>query len=74
MKKITTVAAIALLGAIVLPSCKKDYKCTCTYSVSGASQSVTYDLNNLTKKDAKAACEGYNRTLATYAGINCNLD
>ncbi len=74
MKKIVIVAAVALFGAIVLPSCKKDYKCTCTYTVGGASQSTSYDLKNVTKKDAKAACEGYNATLAAYTGISCDLD
>lgn len=74
MKKIVTVAAIALLGAIVLPSCKKDYNCTCKYSVGGVSQSTSVQLKNVTKKDAKAACEGYNTTYAAYAGVSCNLD
>lgn len=74
MKKIAIVAAVAILGAVVLPSCKKDYKCTCTYTQSGASQSLSVDLKNVTKKDAKAACEGYNSVYAAYAGISCNLD
>jgi len=74
MKKIVIVAVVALFGAIVLPSCKKDYKCTCTYTLGGAAQSTSYEMKNVTKKDAKAACEAYNSTLAAYAGISCNLD
>ena len=57
MKKIVTIAAVALLGTIVLPSCKKDYTCVCTVSSGGTSISNEYSLGKQTKKDAKNACE-----------------
>lgn len=74
MKKIVAVAAIAVLGAIVLPSCKKDYTCTCTYTMGGTSQSVSVKLENVTKKDAKAACETNTALYSAYTGVSCNLD
>jgi hypothetical protein len=49
MKK---VLAIAALGVFALTSCKKDYKCVCTFD----GESITYDLGKIKKKDAKDAC------------------
>lgn len=65
MKKIVTIVAVALFGALVLPSCKKDYTCTCT--VGGVTTST--EIKNAKKSDAKAACEYLN-----IAGANCSLD
>jgi len=65
MKKFATIAVIALVGAIVLPSCKKDYVCTC--NVGGTE--VKYDIKNVKKSDAKAAC-----TVYQVSGISCSLD
>lgn len=69
MKKIVTIAAVALFGAILLPSCKKDYTCTCTI----AGQTQPYPYNKTSKKDAKAACDALNTT-ASIAGGSCSLD
>jgi len=74
MKKVITIAAVALLGIVVLPSCKKDYKCTCSWNVNGVPGSITQDLNKMSKKDAKAACEGYINSYSAYTGVTCNLD
>lgn len=52
MKKITSVAAIALL-ALSFTSCKKDYTCEC--SIDGTVIGST--TINATKSDAKTACE-----------------
>lgn len=57
MKKIVTIVAVALFGALVLPSCKKDYTCVCTSTVNGVSTSVEAKTGKMSKKDAKAACE-----------------
>jgi hypothetical protein len=65
MKKIVTIVAVALFGVLVLPSCKKDYTCTCTFG----GQSASTTLKNVTKKDAKAACESGN-----IGGASCSLD
>lgn len=59
MKKILTISAIALFGAVLLPSCKKDYTCVCTTSIPGANNTSTeVELGKLSKKDAEAACNG----------------
>lgn len=65
MKKIVTIVAVALFGAVVLPSCKKDYTCTCT--ING--QSTSTEIKNAKKADAKLACEYLN-----IAGASCSLD
>jgi hypothetical protein len=65
MKKIVTIVAVALFGALVLPSCKKDYTCTCT--IGG--QTFPNEMKNVKKSDAKAACDALN-----IAGANCTLD
>ncbi|MFA6057666.1 MAG: hypothetical protein WC756_05680 [Taibaiella sp.] len=57
MKKIVTIVAVALFGALVLPSCKKDYTCVCTSTVNGVSTSVEAKTGKMSKKDAEAACE-----------------
>lgn len=56
MKKITSIAAIALF-AVVFTSCKKDYTCECTSKDSnGTVMSSSTVTIKATKKDAKAAC------------------
>ena len=55
MKK---VLAIAVLGTIVLASCKKDYTCDC--SVDGENLSLPY--KKVKKKDAEAACDSAEST------------
>jgi hypothetical protein len=70
MKKIVTVAAIALLGTIVLPSCKKDYTCTCTDN--SGNQIGTTNSFKATKKDAKKSCDELSTALQG-AG-SCKLD
>ncbi|WP_118972846.1 hypothetical protein [Taibaiella koreensis] len=74
MKKITLVAIIALAGATLFPSCKKDYKCTCTWSIGGQQQSNTVELKKMSKKDAKATCEGSTNQYSAYTGVSCALN
>ena len=56
MKKLLTLAAVALTAAIVLPSCKKDWTCVCTDSNG---DQTSYTINNSRKPDAKLVCEGF---------------
>lgn len=69
MKKIVTIAAVALFGAILLPSCKKDYTCTC--SILGQSASYTY--KKVKKSEAKTSCDQQN-TAAAVVGGSCSLN
>lgn len=72
MKKFATIAIIALAGTMILPSCKKDYTCTCT--IPGASpEKVSTPLNGYKKKDAKNACDQSSAAAAILGG-NCSLD
>lgn len=72
MKKIAPIAALALL-AVSFTSCKKNYKCTCTWTMAGVSQSATTDLGKQKKSDAEAACSAKATSVAgvTYS---CKLD
>lgn len=74
MKKIVSVAAVAFLGAIILPSCKKDYTCTCSYTANGVSSSVSVELKDVSKKDAERACEDNTALYSAYTGVTCTLD
>jgi len=74
MKRIATIAILGLAGMMFFPSCKKDYKCTCTWTVGGQQQSATVDLNKMSKKDAKAACEGNSGQYSAFTGVSCSLN
>ncbi|MFH2141952.1 MAG: hypothetical protein ABIJ97_05990 [Bacteroidota bacterium] len=73
MKKL---AGLLLAAGILFmfSSCKKDWTCECTisYSDSTPSTTITYTINDVTKKDAQDACGNYSITAgtATYA---CDL-
>lgn len=71
MKKLFPVAAVAVL-ALTFTSCKKDYKCTCTWDISGTPGTYSWDLGKQKKKDAEAAC----KYAAALPGVtyNCKLD
>lgn len=74
MKKIAPIAAIALLGIIVLPSCKKDYTCACTYTdANGDQQTIDVPMDHVTKKDAKSACNAASATYSAFTGVECKL-
>jgi 3-hydroxymyristoyl/3-hydroxydecanoyl-(acyl carrier protein) dehydratase len=69
MKKIVMIVTVALFGAVVLPSCKKDYTCTCT--IGGASNATK--MSGTKKSDAQAACDASN-VAAQKLGGTCSLD
>ena len=70
MKKIVPVVLIAAFGLVSLASCKKNYTCTCKSS-TGATV-ATYPFTKVKKKDAKAACDTWNSSLAVSGG-SCSL-
>jgi hypothetical protein len=73
MKKIAAIAAVALIGVIVLPSCKKDYTCVCTTTIAGApAQTSEFSLGKQSKKDAEAACSA-KVTTGGVAVMECKL-
>ena len=75
MKKILIIAVIAFTGATMFSSCKKDYTCTCTTVVGGASTTEKHDVNNATYTDTKKTCNNYedqaNQNLP--GGTTCHL-
>jgi hypothetical protein len=53
MKNFAIFSVIALMGAVLLPSCKKNYTCSCTVS----QEQYVYTYNNETKGEAKNTCD-----------------
>ena len=72
MKKFATIAIIALAGAIVLPSCKKDYTCVCKTTFGGVTTTQEIELGKQSKGDAKDACSG-KAISAGGATMTCDL-
>ena len=70
MKKIAPIVAIAL-GAM-FTSCKKEYTCSCSYTVGGTTQTVDVKSGTkLSKSDAKTWCTAY--TSSAWTGVSCSL-
>ena len=55
MKKVLTILAIAAF-ATSFTACKKDYTCTCTHDLLGASTATTYEYEKAKKDVAEQAC------------------
>ena len=69
MKKVLLIAAVAGLSMV---SCKKDYTCTCTYNDGSGTQTVTYQMKDVKKKDAKSTCNSLG-SLWIAAGGTCDF-
>lgn len=67
MKKLLLL--VAVVAAMSTTSCKKDYTCTCTYSVFGITSSASTTIHD-TKKKAKSTCE----TGTTAGGATCTIN
>ncbi len=64
MKKLLTLAVV--LGAFAMTSCKKDYTCTCTTTMTGMDDIVQeIPLNDYKKKDAEDGCDALQLSSAT---------
>ena len=68
MKKGKLFFAVAAIGMMSLASCKKDYTCECT--IDG--ETVSTEMKDVKKKDAKNACDTWG-SLYTLAGGSCEL-
>jgi len=72
MKRFFAFAAVSV-ALISLSSCKKDYTCTCDYTVVGIGDfSQTLGIPNSSKKNAESTCDDWK---AEYASFNptCEL-
>jgi hypothetical protein len=65
MKKATLILSVA---GLAFASCKKDYKCTCTYNGTSQKGSVSTTLHD-TKSGAKTTCDSYNDSDPAIAGV-----
>jgi hypothetical protein len=58
----------------VLMSCKKDFKCDCSYSFDGQNQTSSSPISGAKKKDAQQACDDLEKGLqASDANASCEL-
>jgi hypothetical protein len=72
MKKLLSIAAVTV-ALVSLSSCKKDYTCTCKYTMEGlGEQTQTLALTNLKKKDAETSCDTFKAQWSTFGGT-CEL-
>lgn len=68
MKKIMFSALV--LGLFAFSSCKKDYTCECTTTVSGQQPTIVTSIVNGTKSEAKSSCENGSSSAGGFT-INC---
>lgn len=57
MKKTLSVAALFIVFATSLASCKKDYVCNCSKTYTSGSTTVTSDYSSYTYKDTRSRAE-----------------
>ncbi len=75
MKKLFPLMVVAIV-ATMFTSCKKDYTCTCTITTTGTSTAIVqpYPLSDMTKGDAKDACDKMTTTFTTgMSTASCKL-
>ncbi len=69
MKKI--LFSMLALSALTFASCKKDYNCTCSFSVGA---NTVIPIQKAKKKDAKSTCENAESTYKLAdPGVKCSL-
>ena len=68
MKKVMLFVAVAAFAATTFTSCKKDYTCECKMG----SDTYTYELKDVKKKDAKDACNAAG-SIWILGGGTCDL-
>jgi len=72
IKKLLSIAAVTV-ALVSLSSCKKDYTCTCTFvEVGEPNYETNLTIPNVSKKDAKTACDNFTTTYSV-AGGTCEL-
>jgi len=72
MKKLGLISLALFTFTVILTSCTKDYQCECTYKNEiSQSQTLVWDIEDQTQKDAKEACETF--TNAGWTEVNCVL-
>ncbi len=82
MKKLLPVAIISVAG-MLFTSCKKDYTCTCTETITSSTMNgtttVTFPLGKQTKSKATSMCNDEQTTANTSVGnsasdvVTCHL-
>ena len=70
MKKATYIVITVLIGMISFVSCKKEYRCECTYN----NQLIrTIDLGNQTKSNANKMCAVYDTSSIPGEMLTCTV-
>lgn len=72
MKKLFV--AVAVVGGLTaFTACKKDHTCRCDVTALGITVSVDTVFQDMTKKDAEAACTGLNVDAGSLGSSTCEL-
>lgn len=72
MKKLI-IFAVVLGSVAAFTSCKKDYNCTCTGTITGITYSVDTTFTDMKKADAETQCNSLDWTFGTDSQ-DCELD
>ncbi len=67
--KTKSLLMLAAVGIMFLTSCKKDYVCLCTWTDGGGTDSDTETYTQVTKSDAKDACDAKKASILNWGGI-----
>ena len=84
MKKLGSIAIVAMFGILTLASCKKDWTCSCTIHWTNSSLGIdttlsgSGEIKDVKKSEAKDSCTSQNGVIDDgYGGTfntDCSLD
>lgn len=72
MKKVLSIAAVALFVSASLVSCKKEYTCECTTTYAGVSSTTSTTFTD-TKANAKTRCETSSASSSIGYSTTCKI-
>ncbi len=74
MKKRVIITAMALFILVTFSACKKNYTCSCTYTISGQTMTTDHEIKRARKLEATAECLDIEMTYwATTTSAYCTL-
>lgn len=72
MKNIALISTIIFMLVFILSSCKKEYKCKCTYDDGTNTGEAVYTLKEK-KKEAGARCDAYEVAVNSTTTWSCEV-
>lgn len=75
MKKVLSLLLLAGVLTIGVTSCKRDYRCTCTFNNGSGDSTITYQYPKVSKNDAEETCDVQDTQFKTIdSNASCSLD